>query len=79
MWRNFIKIALRNIAMHKGYSLIQISGLALGMGCALFALLWTQDELAHDRFHPRVIGSFALLDRGPLQRRSLAMPERLSP
>ena len=62
MWRNIIKIALRNVAVHRGYSLINIFGLALGMGCALFALLWVQDELGHDRFHPfgkrlyRVIG-----------------------
>jgi len=51
MFRNYLKIALRNLWRHKGYSLINIAGLAVGMACALFILLWVQDELSFDRFH----------------------------
>ncbi len=51
MLKNYLKIALRNIRKHKGYSFINIGGLAVGLACALFILLWVQDELSFDRFH----------------------------
>jgi ABC-type antimicrobial peptide transport system permease subunit len=51
MLRNYLKIALRTIWKHKGYSFINIAGLAVGLACALFILLWVQDELSYDRFH----------------------------
>ena len=51
MFRNYLKIALRNLWRHKGYSFINIAGLAVGMACTLFILLWVQDELSFDRFH----------------------------
>jgi putative ABC transport system permease protein len=51
MIKNYIKIALRNLTRHKGYSLINITGLAIGMACCILILLWVQDELRFDRFH----------------------------
>ncbi len=51
MFKNYIKIALRNIKKHKGYSFINISGLAIGMACCILILLWVQDELSYDRYH----------------------------
>ncbi len=51
MLKNYLKIALRNIKRHKGYSLINIVGLAIGMACCILILLWVQDELSFDRFH----------------------------
>ncbi len=51
MLRNYIKIALRNIRRHKGYSFINITGLAIGMACCILILLWVQDELSYDKFH----------------------------
>jgi putative ABC transport system permease protein len=51
MLKNYFKIAFRTLRKHKGYSFINIAGLALGMACALFILLWVQDELSFDRFH----------------------------
>ncbi len=51
MLKNYFKIAFRNLTIHKGYSFINIAGLALGMACSLFILLWVQDELSFDRFH----------------------------
>ena len=51
MIKNYIKIALRNLTRHKGYSLINITGLAIGMACCILILLWVQDELSFDRFH----------------------------
>ena len=53
MIKNYIKIALRNLTRHKGYSLINIAGLAIGMACCILILLWVQDELSFDRFHKK--------------------------
>lgn len=36
---------------HKGFSFINISGLALGLACSLLIVLWVMDELNCDRFH----------------------------
>jgi putative ABC transport system permease protein len=51
MIKNYFKIAFRNITRHKAYSLINISGLAIGMACSILILLWVQHELSYDRFH----------------------------
>lgn len=51
MLKNHLKIIFRNIMRHKGYSAINISGLAVGMACAILILLWVQHELSYDRFH----------------------------
>jgi len=51
MFKNYIKIAFRNLRIHKSFSLINIFGLALGLTVCIFILLWVQDELSYDRFH----------------------------
>jgi ABC-type antimicrobial peptide transport system permease subunit len=51
MLNNYLKIAFRNLRKHKGYSFINIVGLAVGMACTITILLWVQDELSFDRFH----------------------------
>jgi len=48
---NYLKIALRRIRRHKGYSFINIAGLAIGMACCILMFLWVQDELSFDLFH----------------------------
>ena len=51
MFKNYFKIALRNFLRHKGYTFINIAGLAIGIACCIMILLWVQDELSYDRFH----------------------------
>jgi len=51
MFRNFITIAFRILFRHKAYSLINISGLAIGLTSAILILLYVQDELSYDQFH----------------------------
>jgi len=51
MIKNYLKVTLRNMRKHKGYSFINIFGLALGMACCILLLLWVQDELSYDTFH----------------------------
>lgn len=51
MIKNYLKIAFRNIKRHKGYSFINITGLAIGMACCLLISIWILDELSYDKFH----------------------------
>ncbi|MGH7494327.1 MAG: ABC transporter permease [bacterium] len=53
MLKNYLKIALRNLLKQKGYSLITIGGLAMGMTCCLLILMYVWDELNYDRFHEK--------------------------
>lgn len=51
MLRNYIKIAFRNLAKNKVYSVINITGLALGMAVVILISLLVYDEYSYDRFH----------------------------
>lgn len=51
MWKNYLVSALRNLGKNKGFSFINIAGLAVGMACCLLILLYIQDELSYDRYH----------------------------
>ena len=51
MFRNYVKVFARNFRRRLGFSLINLAGLALGMGCCLLISLWVLDELSFDRFH----------------------------
>ena len=51
MLRNYFKTAWRNLLRNKVFSIINISGLALGLTSSLLIMLWIQDEKAVDGFH----------------------------
>lgn len=51
MFRNYFKIALRNLRKNKVYAFINVTGLAMGMACALFILAYIKNEMSYDRFH----------------------------
>ena len=51
MLKNLFKIAVRNLWRSKGFSIINIAGLAIGMAAAILILLWIQNELSYDQFH----------------------------
>lgn len=51
MIRNYFKVALRNLLRQKGFSFINIFGLALGITCTALIGLWVHDEVSYDRFH----------------------------
>ncbi|RDV14485.1 ABC transporter permease [Pontibacter diazotrophicus] len=52
MFRNYFKTAYRNIFRHKGFSFINIAGLALGLTACLLIGLFVHDELQYDKFLP---------------------------
>jgi putative ABC transport system permease protein len=53
MLKNYIKIAFRNLWRQKGYSFINIAGLAIGIAVCFTIFLWVQDEMSHDSFHDK--------------------------
>jgi putative ABC transport system permease protein len=82
MLKNYLRIAVRNLRKHKGYSFINIAGLAVGMACALFIFLWIQDELSYDRFHANAENLFRLeqeADEALGKFRHSSMPYSLGP
>ena len=51
MFRHYLTVTARNLIRQKVFSFINIVGLALGMTCCLFILLWVKDEKSIDNFH----------------------------
>ncbi|MFC2090042.1 FtsX-like permease family protein [Bacteroidota bacterium] len=53
MWRNFIKVAIRNLSRNKAFNFINISGLAIGLASSIFIILYIVNEVNYDRFHEK--------------------------
>jgi putative ABC transport system permease protein len=53
MLRHYLKIVFRSLKKHKGYSFINISGLAIGMAVCILIMMWVVNELSYDRFHEK--------------------------
>jgi len=53
MFKNYVKIALRNFLKHKGFSFINIFGLAIGVACCLLIVLYVLDEVSYDQYHEK--------------------------
>ncbi|MFC2160511.1 ABC transporter permease [Acidobacteriota bacterium] len=51
MLKNYFKTGIRTLQRHKGYSVLNILGLAVGLSVCILIFLWVQDELGYDRFH----------------------------
>ena len=51
MYQSYFKIGWRNLLKNKGYSFINIGGLAVGLACCILIGLYTWDEYNYDRFH----------------------------
>jgi len=51
MFKNYLRVSLRNIFKNKLFAFINILGLAVGMACFLLISLWIRDELSFDKFH----------------------------
>lgn len=50
MFRNYLTVALRNLIRQKLYSVITIAGLAVGLACVMFIVLFVRDELSYDKW-----------------------------
>ncbi len=49
MFKNYLKTALRNLKRYKGYSFINLMGLAIGISCCIIIMIYIQDEFSYDR------------------------------
>ena len=54
MFKNYMKITFRNIKKQKGYSFINVMGLAMGMTVGILILLWVLDEVSVNQFHENI-------------------------
>jgi len=53
MFSNYLKIAYRNLLRNKGFSFINILGLAIGIASSMLIFLWIQNEVTYDQFHAK--------------------------
>jgi putative ABC transport system permease protein len=79
MFRNYLKIAFRNLKRGIGFSAINIIGLALGMTVSFLILLYVRHELTYDRFHPRFSDTYRINLKLDLEGRRLEVPSVPSP
>ena len=80
MFKNYLKITLRNIRKHKTFSFINTFGLSIGMACCILMLLYTKNELSFDKFHKNLDNIYlvtpVMIDRDIVSEQSpwLLMP-----
>ena len=75
MFKNHLKIALRNLNKRKGFSLINIIGLGLGVWCSFMISLWVMDEFKQDAFHAKGPRIYQLLQNNIAQNGELQTME----
>ncbi|WP_222930303.1 ABC transporter permease [Larkinella punicea] len=63
MIQNYFKTAWRNLLKNRFYSLINMTGLTVGLAVGMLILLWVQDELSFDRFHTKADRIYRLENR----------------
>ncbi len=67
MLKNYIITAFRNLIKHKTYSLINISGLAIGVMAFILIMLYVRDELSYDSYFPKADQIYRVTTRGVMQ------------
>ena len=64
MLKNYLKIAWRNLLKNKGYSVINIGGLAIGMTCFLLIAMFIKNELSYDSYHEKADNIYRIVHHG---------------
>ncbi|MBN1224186.1 MAG: ABC transporter permease [Candidatus Aminicenantes bacterium] len=78
MLHNYLKVTWRQFVRHKGYSIINITGLALGITCCILIILWIQDETSWDGFHAYRNDLYLIVQKQPNGHRTPVTPYALS-
>ena len=79
MFRNMIKTGLRNIQRHKGYTAINLTGLAVGLTVCILIFLWVQEELSYDRFHTNAHRIYRVIEHEELSSGEILSYTQQSP
>ena len=82
MLKNYLLVACRNLIRNKGFSTLNISGLAIGMASAMLILVWIQHEISYDRFHPneeRLYEAYSSNTEDGKLRANVPTPQLLGP
>jgi len=82
MFRNYLKVALRNVMRNRGFTFLNVSGLAIGMACCLLIVLWVQDDLTFDNFHENNDDIYAVVNQAKFGSRYITdqgVPPALAP
>lgn len=80
MWRNYLKVALRNIANQKEYSLINILGLSIGMASFILIFLFIRHEMSYDRYHENADRIFRVAREDAMSSKRTALtPNPIAP
>lgn len=80
MLRNYLIITFRNINRHKGYSFINVFGLAMGMAVFILIILFLGNEISYDKFHENYDRIFRVVSGPPHDKKSYAgTPAPLGP
>ena len=66
MFKNYFKIAWRNLRRNKSFSAINIFGLSIGIACCLIIMLFVQDELSYDRYNKKADRIVRVVFRGSI-------------
>jgi putative ABC transport system permease protein len=66
MWKNFLRVTLRNLSKNKAFNAINISGLAIGLASAIFIILYIRNETSFDRFHENGPNIYRLYTEGKM-------------
>ncbi|MEM9819472.1 MAG: ABC transporter permease [Bacteroidota bacterium] len=74
---NYLKMATRNLFRQKGYSSINIAGLAIALAMTLLMLLWVQDEWNTDKFHANGDRIFLLKRTVPLANGTVSVEAKV--
>ena len=63
MYKSYFKIGWRNLIKNKGYSFINVAGLATGLACCILIGLYTWDEYNYDRFHSQFSNIYRVVNQ----------------
>ena len=74
MFRNYLKLTIRNLKLNKGYFIINLLGLTIGITSFILIVLWIKTETSYDKFHKNANNiyrvDYLLYEEGILEQHS---------
>jgi putative ABC transport system permease protein len=74
MFREYIKLAIRQVLKEKAFSFVTIFGLALGLTCVLNIMMFVRDELSYDKYHTNAERIYRVIQGGDSEEQSSSLP-----